>query len=212
MNILIVGGANPNTWPSHLADFDFYIGVDRGSWYLLQASLPLDLAVGDFDSLSETERQLVFNQSKQHLQAPAEKDDTDTQLALLWAIQHYPDAKYTCIGLTGGRVDHFLANLWMVLEPRFTQFAAQIRLLDRQNTIQFYLPGEHMIHQEPSMKYLAYVCLTPMQSLSLYDSKYTLNHQKVTYPISYASNEFLTDTARVDFSDGILAVIQSKDA
>lgn len=212
MKILIIGGGHPDTWPNQLADFDFYIGVDRGSLYLLQAGLPLDLAVGDFDSLTESERNRVFTQSNQYLQAPAQKDDTDTQLALLWATQHYPKAQYICIGLTGGRMDHFLANLWMVLEPRFTKFANQIHLLDRQNTIQFYLPGEHTIYQAPSMKYLAYVCLTPMQSLSLYDSKYTLNHQKVTYPISYASNEFLTDTARVAFSDGILAVIQSKDA
>lgn len=212
MKLLIVGGGSPKTWPDKLTDFDFYIGVDRGSLYLLEAQLPLDLAVGDFDSLTESERQRVFAKSQAHVQAPAEKDDTDTQLALLWATQHYPEAQYTCIGLTGGRIDHFLANLWMVLEPRFAKFIPQICLLDQQNSIHFYLPGEYTIYREKSKKYLAYVCLTPMQSLSLYDSKYTLDQQRITYPIAYASNEFLTNTARFVFSDGILAVIQSKDA
>jgi len=61
------------------------------------------------------------------------------------------------------------------------------------------------------MRYLAYCCLTPMEQLTLTESKYTLDKQKIDYPISYASNEFLTNQASFSFSDGVMAVIQSKD-
>ena len=33
-------------------DFDVFVGVDRGAFYLLKQGLPLGLAVGDFDSVS----------------------------------------------------------------------------------------------------------------------------------------------------------------
>ncbi|MCE5853706.1 thiamine diphosphokinase, partial [Enterococcus faecium] len=47
--------------------------------------------------------------------------------------------------------------------------------------------------------------------LTLKGSKYVLENKEVEYPTSYASNEFLSDTAEFSFSDGMIAVIQSKD-
>lgn len=106
MNILLVAGGKKQTWPS-LKKYDKYIGIDRGSFYLLEEDLPLDFAIGDFDSLSSEERERVRQNAKNFFQAPAEKDDTDTQLALLMAIEHFPNAKIDIIGATGGRIDHF---------------------------------------------------------------------------------------------------------
>lgn len=213
MKVLIVGGGHPDTWPLDVFQEEYraYIGVDRGSLYLLAHGQRLDAAIGDFDSLTVEEYTNVKNKAKYFKQSPAEKDDTDTQLALLYAIEHYPEADFRFIGLTGGRMDHFLANFWMVLEPRFTPFARQIELVNQQNIIEYYLPGHYVIEKKPQMRYLAYVCLTPMKELTLHLSKYTLNKQKVDYPISYASNEFVGDTAEFTFSDGVMAVIYSKD-
>ena len=211
MKVLIVGGAPVTTWPHLETNYDLYIGVDRGSLFLTEQGCAVDLAIGDFDSLSELERKRVFEQAKQVVQAPAEKDDTDTQLALSHVLASHPEATITLIGMTGGRIDHFLANLWMVLEPRFKPYSEQIYLKDQQNSIQFLLPGQHVITRESGMKYLAYCCLTPVDELTLRDSKYTLTNQQVTDPISYASNEFLGDTASVSFKSGQIAVIQSKD-
>ena len=210
MNILLVAGGKKQTWPS-LKKYDKYIGIDRGSFYLLEEDLPLDFAIGDFDSLSSEERERVRQDAKNFFQAPAEKDDTDTQLALLMAIEHFPNAKIDIIGATGGRIDHFLANLWIVLEKRFQPFAHNISLLDKQNVIRFFLPGKYSVRKEKGMKYLAYCCLTPIDNLSLMESKYLLENVKVEHPTSFASNEFITDEASFIFETGIIAVIQSKD-
>ena len=42
-------------------DFDCFVGVDRGSLWVLEEDLPLTLAIGDFDSVTADERQLIQN-------------------------------------------------------------------------------------------------------------------------------------------------------
>lgn len=210
MNILLVGGQAPDTWPK-LESFDYYIGIDRGSWYLQQHGLPCDAAIGDFDSLTKAEREGVFAYAAQVKQSPAQKDDTDTQLALLHAFQTDPSAQVTLIGLTGGRIDHFLANLWLPFEPRFAEFCRQITLKDHQNVVTYYQPGTYTVTRLPEMRYLAYCCLTPVEKLTLTKSKYTLDQMDVYYPTSYASNEFIQSEAEFSFATGLIAVIQSKD-
>lgn len=210
MKVLVVGGAPVSTWPS-LEEYELYVGIDRGGLFLIEQGLPLSIAVGDFDSLDEKERDLVVAAAQEVKQSPAEKDDTDTQLGLDLVLTRYPDATVTLIGLTGGRIDHFLANLWMVLEPRFMPHCQQLFLKDQQNSLQFLLPGTHTVYQETGMTYLAYCCLTPVSNLTLTGSKYTLENQEVAYPTSYASNEFLTKQAQISFTSGIVAVVQSKD-
>lgn len=211
MKILLVSGGQKEYWPKLNKSYDYYVGIDRGSLYLLEAGLPLDLAVGDFDSLTTEEKINVFNYAKETLTAPSEKDDTDTQLAVSVVLKHYPEAEIELIGATGGRIDHFLANLWLVLEDRFRVHSSQITLRDKQNTIQFFLPGTHTILAIPEMKYLAYCCLTAVSNLTLENSKYTLANHTVAYPMAFASNEFLTSEAKLSFSTGMVAVIQSKD-
>ncbi|MTD40194.1 thiamine diphosphokinase [Erwinia sp. CPCC 100877] len=212
MEILLVAGGAPEQWPPLVEEaFDYFIGVDRGSLYILEQGWTLDLAVGDFDSLTEAERQQVKKAAHELQQAQAEKDDTDTQLALALTFEKFPKANVTLIGATGGRLDHFLANLWLPLEPRFQTFAAQIKLKDIQNSIAYFLPGSYSIQKAAGMTYLAYCCLTPVTNLSLTKSKYTLDQVDVAVPTSYASNEFVGETADFSFDTGLIAVIQSRD-
>lgn len=212
MKVLAVAGGKPATWPDlDLTDFDYYTGIDRGCLYLLEAGLPLDLAVGDFDSLSVEEKKRVLAEGKEVKTSVPEKDDTDTQLALVEIFRRDSTAEVTLIGATGGRLDHLLAVIYLGLEPRFLPFNQRLKIKDRQNTLSYLNPGTHTIYQEPQKRYLAYCCLTPVQKLTLRKSKYTLEQEDVPYPISYASNEFMMETAEISFETGVVAVIQSRD-
>lgn len=211
MKILVAAGGPPEEWPSLSDQYDFYVGIDRGGYYLIGRDFPLDLAVGDFDSLNESERQLVFQKAKEIKSSPAEKDDTDTQLALAAVFQTFPEAEVLLVGATGGRLDHLLANIWLGVEARFAPFLHQLTMADRQNQLTYLTAGSYEITRVPGMTYLGYCCLTPVENLTLSNSKYTLTNQQVNVPTSFASNEFLTDSAQISFDSGIIAVIQSKD-
>ncbi|MGK0552121.1 thiamine diphosphokinase [Enterococcus faecalis] len=212
MQTLLVAGGGLGDWPEIQKEaYDFFVGIDHGSIDLLEQGLPLDLAVGDFDSLTEKEYHKVSAQAQQVIKAPAEKDDTDTQLALQKVWELFPKTTVTLIGAIGGRLDHFLANLWLPLEPRFQPFIQQLVLRDRQNSVRYYSPGHYELKKEAEMRYLAYCCLTPVTGLTLRHSKYQLTNQTVPYPTSYASNEFLKETAEFAFEHGIIAVVQSRD-
>lgn len=213
MKVLLVAGGEKKLWPQAIMSesFDLYVGIDRGALFLVQQKKQLALAVGDFDSLTSEERKFVFQKAETVVTAAAEKDDTDTQLALHSIFTQYPEAQITLIGATGGRLDHLLANIWLGVEPRFAPFMQQITLCDYQNHLSYLPAGKHIIKKISGMKYLAYCCLTPVSQLTLTKSKYTLQQVDVLQPTSYASNEFIGDIAEIEFTSGVVAVIQSRD-
>lgn len=212
MNVLLVAGGSPAEWPTiDAAAIDYFVGVDRGSLFILEKDWRLDLAVGDFDSLTNQEKEQVTAAATEVEQAQAEKDDTDTQLALVRVFAKFPKAQITIVGATGGRLDHFLSNLWLPLENRFEPFIRQIEIRDRLNSFSYYLPGSYTLTKEPQMKYLAYCCLTPVTNLSLTESKYTLTSTDFDRPLSLASNEFVGTHASFSFDTGCILVIQSRD-
>ena len=46
-------------------DFDYFVGVDRACLRLLELGLPIDLAVGDFDSVSRSELEMIQSAAKE---------------------------------------------------------------------------------------------------------------------------------------------------
>ncbi|MFC6208019.1 thiamine diphosphokinase [Levilactobacillus tongjiangensis] len=209
---LLVGGPKAN-WPADFAEniVGPWIGVDRGTLRLIDNNVQPVAAIGDFDSLAAPELQRVRRNVKDIRQSQPEKDFTDTQMAVSVAFNDYAAERVDIYGATGGRIDHFLANLFLVLEPQFKAYASQIRLIDKQNTISFYLPGHYTLEKEPDKNYLAFIPLTPIDHLSLINEKYQLHNEPIPYPISFASNEFVGKTGEFQFDTGLLCVIQSCD-
>ena len=212
--VVVVAGGSPSKWPDTLAyqnEETVWLGVDRGAYYLLQRGIVPLIAVGDFDSLNQAELAAVEAQVGEIKYSIPEKDDTDTQLGLLAALNRYPEAEVILIGATGGRLDHFLSNLWLPLESRFQAHLGQLKICDKQNTISYFLPGSYEVKKELDKKYIAVVCLTAITGLSLIDFKYSLTDYQTDYPKSFASNEFISERASFNFESGIIALIQSKD-
>ncbi|BAN60813.1 coenzyme metabolism [Streptococcus anginosus subsp. whileyi MAS624] len=203
---LFAGG----TIDSFQMDFDLFIGVDRGSLLLIEQGICPDLAVGDFDSVSEKELALICSQSKEVLQAQPEKDDTDLELAVKAAFARYPQAQVTIFGAFGGRLDHTLANIFLPSDLEITPYMQQIRLCSAQNELSYCPQGRHEIKPVAGMNYLAFMPADDSR-LSIEGAKYPLNESNYFFKKVYASNEFIDEPVFLECQSGYVIVIYSKD-
>ena len=203
---LFAGG----TIDSFQMDFDLFIGVDRGSLFLIEQGICPDLAVGDFDSVSEKELALICSQSKEVLQAQPEKDDTDLELAVKAVFARYPQAQVTIFGAFGGRLDHTLANIFLPSNPEITPYMQQIRLCNAQNELRYCPQGRHEIKPVAGMNYLAFMPADDGR-LTIEGAKYPLNESNYFFKKVYASNEFIDEPVFLECQSGYVIIIYSKD-
>lgn len=190
-----------------------WLGVDKGAVALVRHHCRMVAAIGDFDTAGRMgwAVEQVTPWANTLVQAPPEKDDTDTELALRWLATTMPQAAITVYGATGGRLDHLLANILFPLRPELRQLAPHVTLRDRQNVVQFYLPGTHKLVPENQMNYLAVIPLMPVMGLTLRGLKYPLTEARFTTARALVSNEFNAATAQMSFTQGVVCVIQSTD-
>ena len=95
-------------------DGDVIIAADGGSNHLVACGIYPHHIIGDLDSITpELQKAYKANGVTFHT-FPPYKDETDLELAILWAICHYPVAKIVILGAMGGRPDQALANLLLL--------------------------------------------------------------------------------------------------
>ncbi len=107
------------------------IAADAGGHYFLtEQPLPLrmpDFLLGDFDSLEPAERRRLIDLGVALRRFPAQKDETDLELALDLAIAEGA-SEIRILGALGGRIDHSLGNIGLLLNA--AERGTQARLLD----------------------------------------------------------------------------------
>ena len=187
------------------------IAGDRGLEALYQLKIIPNHVVGDFDSVSpeilkfyKKQSQIIFHTYN------AEKDNTDTDIALQLAIR-LKSSKITIMGALGKRMDHAIANIHILKDALEANIPCQI--LDEHNRI--YLINTS-IQLEKDKIYGKYVSLIPLTStvegLTLTGFKYPLHDYTLLIGTSLGiSNEIIGDTAHIEMNNGILIVIESRD-
>ena len=213
MKVKILTGGPDDCIPNEIYDYksDNWCGVDIGASKLIEHDINPLLSIGDFDSSTARELELVRLKSKKTIYKPLKDDITDTELALRYLITNYEIDQIELYGATGGRLDQLLANIFFILKPCYQNYVEKIQIIDKWNKIKFFLPGSHQLEKDNDMKYLAFVPLTQVKELELPDEKYTLNKTNFMVPVSLSSNEFIGKNASFSFKSGVVMVIQSKD-
>ena len=207
VNIGVLAGGDSSLLPKNQ---DIYLGVDGGCLKLLEQGLPLDIAVGDFDSISEVDFRKIQAQAKQVVQSVPEKNDTDLELALKTVFEDYPDAAVTVYGAFGGRLDHFLSNIFLPTDPDLAPYMEQIQLVDEQNRLVFRPAGSHEIQPDPTMTYVGFMPVGEGR-LEITGAKYPLHSENYFLKAMYGSNEFLDQAIQVSLDRGYLVIVYSKD-
>ncbi|HEO1277283.1 TPA: thiamine diphosphokinase [Streptococcus agalactiae] len=191
-------------------DFDYFVGIDRGSLFLLKNGLSLDMAVGDFDSITEDELLYIKHYCSNIVSASAEKNDTDTELALKTIFKEFPEAQVTVFGAFGGRIDHMMSNIFLPSDTYLEPFMSQIRLKDEQNIVTYLPSGKNQVSRIEGMSYVSFMPESE-STLQISGAKYELNKSNYFKKKMYSSNEFMTSPIEVELKDGYLIIIYSKD-
>lgn len=124
VNTLILAGGDAPVreyleahWPSWSEDIGLVIAADGGARHAPGLGLMIDLWVGDGDSIDPAALAALRDAHVEIERSPAEKDETDTELAIRAALARGA-AGLVVIGATGGpRIDHEIANLALLAIP-----------------------------------------------------------------------------------------------
>jgi len=96
-----------------ITEKDYIVSADGGLRYIRSLNLIPKLVVGDLDSVSCDDIQFLNDNNIEILKFPADKDQTDLEIALReLAKRDYKDI--LVIGALGGRTDQTLANLVLI--------------------------------------------------------------------------------------------------
>ena len=212
MIIRIVAGGPEEQLPDLKANFkgkEQWIGVDRGALYLLERDITPAKAFGDFDSITSDEWARIAAAVPDYVQFPAEKDETDLEIALNAAIKQQPEAIFL-YGVTGGRLDHFFGAVTLLMKKELN---CPVVIVDRQNEISIYSPGETTVAQQEKWPYISFFALSEkVEGLTLSGFKFPLDNYTVEKGSSRCvSNEILEKKGVFSFHSGILMVIRSCD-
>lgn len=122
---------------------DLVIAADGGAGHAIAAGLVPDHIIGDMDSLSESRQADLADRGVSFHRSPVEKDETDLELALIWAAERTEVREIIVLGAFGGRPDQALANLLLLALPALR--GRQVLMVDGDWAVRLLNGGERLV-------------------------------------------------------------------
>ncbi|MBQ8331773.1 MAG: thiamine diphosphokinase [Clostridia bacterium] len=204
--LIYTGGAIlPSNITEHAKGEDLVLAADSGYRNALSLGESPSLLLGDFDSLGGCD----VPEKVERLQVPAEKDFTDTQLAVDVALKKGA-TEIVIIGGLDGRLDHTLSNL-AILEDLY-QKGIHALITNGYNRVR-YIQSTSTLLPRSGFRYLSLLALSDkVKGVSVEGCKYPLKNTTLCRTFQYAvSNEIIENCALVSVRKGGLYVIESTD-
>ncbi len=164
-------------------------------------------------------------EGKRILTYPARKDFSDSEAAVREAVRIIEDEwqkekflretdvhdEIYLLGATGGRLDHFLANLAVLMIP--TKLGIRAWILDERNEITLLREGCILPRNRTFGKYVSLIPYTDeVTGVVLKGFRYLLHGHTLTRDNTLGlSNEIEDEIAEISFDSGILIMILSMD-
>ena len=200
---VIIGGADIRCYDrikAALREDDFLIYCDSGLKHMEALGAQPNLIVGDFDSHANPQMKV------ETIVLPCEKDDTDTVYAMKEAIKRgYDD--YLLIGVIGGRLDHTLGNVSMLLY--LDSLGKTACIMDDYSDMQ--IVSDRPAYIEDSYAFFSLLNVTgTAKGINIENAKYPLRDGEITCEYQYGvSNEVLPGkVACVTVMEGKLLLIK----
>jgi thiamine pyrophosphokinase len=205
---------------------ELIVCADGGARHLKALNIHPHVLIGDFDSIQSEDRRFFETERTIIISHPADKDKTDSELCIDWAIQNKA-TDISLLGVIGTRMDHSLTNVYLLI--RLARQGITARIINSHNEI-------HIVRDFLELKgrpgeYLSLVPISEKVSgITLKGLEYSLNEAEIEMGSSLGiSNVFRNkeqetgnrkqdnensdaiSIASVSIREGMMLVIKSKD-
>ena len=187
---------------------DLIIAADAGYLTAKKMGITPDILLGDFDTLGVEN----IPEGIECLRVPAEKNDTDTQLAVEVAIERGAK-EIVIVGGLSGRLDHTLSTL-AILEDLWERKNDRIfaTLTDGKNRVRF-LRSSGTILPRSQYRFFSLIAADELvKGVTLEGCKYPLKNGRISRRHQWAvSNEITGNCTLIEIRRGGVWVIESMD-
>ncbi len=187
---------------------DFILSADGGTDYCFKAGLIPNVVIGDLDSITENSLKTIQEKNIPIEKFPVKKDKTDSELA----IDHLIDMgikDITLLGATGSRMDHTLANIFLL--RRILEKGAKGKIIDKYNTI--YLVDDELVLKKREGFFVSLLPIEPDGIIvSLHGFEYELDRVKIEFGATHGiSNRVIKEEGLIKLHKGKCYVIVTRD-
>ena len=191
--------------------YDYVIAADAGLEVLRPLHISPNAVVGDLDTVDKKVLEEYQNQPDIEFEIhKPEKDETDTELALLTAARQGCEA-VDILGALGGRMDHAIGNIQLMYQ--FFCQGMEVNIYDARNSL-YLLGGHKVFHREEVYgKYISFLPMTEtVEGLTLRGFKYPLQRRRIGLGTSLCiSNELKREEGILELERGVLWCVEAHD-
>lgn len=191
-----------------IAKHDFILCADGGLNHIIGLDRQPNLVLGDLDSVSKAGLKYIYDKKIKVEKHPVIKNKTDTELAISWMIDR-KFSQITLVGAIGSRLDHTLANIYLLKYIYENEIEGQI--VDEDNIVRY---TDKFLKVKRNEDYnLSIIPLNQEGCLiSLEGFQYLLNMVHIPFGSTLGiSNKIVEDTGTIMLDKGEILVIESKD-
>ena len=185
---------------SFLKEDDHYIFCDSGLKHMAPLGLTPDLIVGDFDSCENPQLPV------ETIILPTVKDDTDTVYAVKEALHRGFD-EFLLLGVVGGRLDHTLGNVSILL--MLHKSGKKGIIADDYSEME--IVGAEPVSVDDSYPFFSLINISgTAEGITIKNAKYPLEAASIACDYQYGiSNEVLPGkTAKISVQNGELLLVK----
>jgi thiamine pyrophosphokinase len=183
------------------------IAADGGARQAAFFGFRPQIIIGDLDSLSLAEVTALEAQGIEIRAAPPEKDETDLELALLYAAGQGA-GWIRIIGGLGDRLDQTLGNLYLMALPAL--HGIDVRLVARNQEAWLLHPGENRIEGAPGDTLSLLPVSGDASGIRTDGLYYPLRYETLSFGPARGMSNLLTGShARVTLGSGLLLAIHT---
>lgn len=196
MRAVIIGNGDIDDYSyicSKLREGDFIICADGGLNHIQKLGIKADIAIGDFDSAEPCG-------DVECIRYPRDKDFTDGELAVLYAVERDFD-EILLVAMTSGRLDHTITNIMLLTKD------SRLCLLDEKNEI-FAVKDSIKICKKRGKTLSIIPVFSDLEGISTTGLLYPLHNGRLEFAKGRGNSNVITDDiCTISVTDGIGVVI-----